>query len=369
MQTGAWKSMITLQLHGLDLTGLCLLAALLAVSAWTCLRPQPVLRQARPAAGQTFGFYLLLCAIAAPLLMYASLTSGLGMLQQAQPQLPDSAQWRPYRTMLWMLYGLVGLQQLFALQRLGFWPAPKARRLLPLASTALVLLPLAMAFGLLALDRFYFRHDAMPHAFIAMAALASISGVLLWLPAQMMAFRTAPERQAEPAIAPAPGPGSAAPVAMPAADAGELSARLTSAQEMERQLEELSALLEQENREAEQASHQELLEKDAALQETSIQQQVHEQKFLFESGLPCNLGMLVNGLIILDQPLDLRDHVRGDSLLHAAVRDGRHLLAQHLIDNGAPLAAVNWAGLSPRACTQDPAMLASLDAAAARIGK
>jgi hypothetical protein len=368
MQTGDWKSMITLQLHGADLTGLCLLAALLAISAWTCLRPQPVLRQARPPAGQTFGFYLLVCAIAAPLLMYASLASGLGSLQQAQPQLPDSAQWKPYRAILWMLYGLVGLQQLFALQRLGFWPAPKARRLLPLAATALVLLPLAMTFGLLALDRFYFQHDGMPHAFIATAALASISGVLLWLPAQIMASRTRPERQAEPALAAAPEPGPAQ-VAMPAAGASELSGRLSSTQEMVRHLDELSALLEQEKRDAEQASHRELLEKDAALQETTIQQQVHEQKFLFESGLPCNLGMLVNGLIILDQPLELRDHVRGDSLLHAVVRDGKQLLAQQLIDNGAPLAAVNWAGLSPRACTQDPAMLALLDAAAARIAK
>ena len=105
------------------------------------------------------------------------------------------------------------------------------------------------------------------------------------------------------------------------------------------------------------------------MNDSSIQQQVHEQKFLFESGLPCNLGMLVNGLIILDQPLDLRDHVRGDSLLHAAVRDGRLLLAQQLIDNGAPLDAVNWAGVAPRACSQDPAMLELLDAAAARVGK
>jgi hypothetical protein len=138
---------------------------------------------------------------------------------------------------------------------------------------------------------------------------------------------------------------------------------------MERRLDELSALLEQEKHEAELASQRELLEKDAALHEPTIQQQVHEQKFLFESGLPCNLGMLVNGLIILNQPLDLRDHVRGDSLLHAAVRNGKHLLAQHLIDNGAPLAAVNWAGLTPRACAQDPTMLELLDAVAARIAK
>jgi hypothetical protein len=138
---------------------------------------------------------------------------------------------------------------------------------------------------------------------------------------------------------------------------------------MEHQLDQLSALVEQEKREAEQASQRELLERDQALHESGIQQQVHEQKFLFESGLPCNLGMLVNGLIILDQPLDLRDHVRGDSLLHAVVRDGRHLLAQHLIDHGAPLDTANWAGLTPRACSHDPAMLELLDAAAARIAK
>jgi hypothetical protein len=368
MQTGNWQSMIALQLHGADLTGLCLLTALLAISAWICLRPQPALRETRPSAGQTFGFYLLLCAIAAPLLLYASLASGLGLLQQAQPQLSNTAQWKPYRAMLWVLYGLIGLQQLFALQRLGFWPAPRVRRLLPLAATALVLLPLAMACGLLALDRFYFQHGGMPHAFIGAAALASISGVLLWLPAQILASRTEPERRAEPALARTADDVAVVQPVMPATGASGLSERLDSTREMERQLDELSALLEHQKREADQASHRELLEKDAALHESTIQQQVHEQRFLFESGLPCNLGMLVNGLIILDQPLDLRDHVRGDSLLHAVVRDGKHLLAQHLIDNGAPLAAVNWAGLTPRACTQDPAMLELLDTAA-RIAK
>jgi hypothetical protein len=361
MQTGAWQSMITL-LHGADLTGLGLLPALLTLSAWTCLRPQPVLRQARPSAGQAFGFYLLLCAIAAPLLMFACLASGLSLLQKTQPLLAASPPWQPYRTMLWLLYGVVGLQQLFALQRLGFWPAPTARRLMPLASTALVLLPLAMSMGLLALHRLYFRQDGMPHVLVAAAALASISGILLWLPAQLMASRAKPVPRAEPA-------GGAAPQVMPAPAAGVSGGRLDSARELERQFNELSALLEQEKREAEQASQRELLEQDEALHESAIQQQVHEQKFLFESGLPCNLGMLVNGLIILDQPLDLHDHVRGDSLLHAVVRDGKHLLAQHLIDNGASLAAVNWAGLTPRACTQDAAMQELLDAAAARIPK
>ena len=362
MVTDGGQSMTTLLLTGADLNGLCMLTALLAVSAWTCLRPQTARRQAMPSAGQSFGFYLLLCAIAAPLLMFASLAYGLGLLQTAQPLLSASAQWRPYRAMIWLLYGVIGLQQLFALQRLGFWPAPRGRRLMPLASTGLVLLPLATAAGLLALNRFVFRQDGLPHAFIVAAALAAVSGILLWLPAQIMASGSEPERKAEPALAVM---ADAGPPLQPAAH----SAQLSSTEEMERRLTELSALLEQERRAAEQASQRAMLEEDEAQHGLTIQQQVHEQKFLFESGLPCNLGTLVNGLIILDQPLDLRDHVRGDSLLHAVVRDGKQLLAQQLIDNGAALSAVNWAGVTPRACTQDPAMLALLDAAAARSAK
>jgi hypothetical protein len=372
--TGAGQSMSTL-LHGADLTGLCLLTALLAISAWTCLRPQPVLQQTRPSAGQTFGFYLLLCAIAAPLLMFGSIAAGLGLLQKAQPLLTSSVQWQPYRNMLWLLYGVVGLQQLFALQRLGCWPAPSVRRMMPLAMTALLLVPLAMAFGLLALDRHSFQQGVMPHAAVVAAAVASISGIVLWLPAQILASRTAPERHAKPERDAMQQAAQAVQVSIPAADTDtdtdtdSIEARLGSTQEMERQLDELSALLEREKHEAGLARQRELQGKDGALHEPNIQQQVREQKFLFESGLPCNLGMLVNGLIILNQPLDLRDHVRGDSLLHAAVRNGKHLLAQHLIDNGAPLAAVNWAGLTPRACAQDPTMLELLDAAAARIAK
>jgi len=368
MESGGWQSM-TAMLHGADLTGLCLLTALLAVSAWTCLRPPPVPSQSRPAAAQTFGFYLLLCAIAAPLLMFASLASGLGQLQKAQPLLAASSHWQPYRAMLWVLYGVIGLQQLFALQRLGFWPAPRMPRMMPLTTTALVLLPLATALGLLALDRFYFRQEGMPHGMVATAAIASISGILLWLPAQMMASRTQASHRTEPGLAAAMHAGHETDVAMPVADPGARDTTLNSAQEMERQFNELSALLEQERQEAELASQRELLEKEEALHGSTIQQQVQEQKFLFESGLPCNLGMLVNGLVILDQAMDLRDHVRGDSLLHAAVRDAQYLLAQSLIENGAPLDAVNWAGLTPRACTQDPAMLELLDAAAARSAK
>ena len=369
MGTGGWQSMLTRLLQGADLTGLCMLTALLAVSAWTCLRPQAVQRQARPSAGQQFGFYLLLCAIAAPLLMFASLAAGLGLLQKAHPLLAESAGWRPYRAMIWVLYGVIGLQQLFALQRLGFWPGPSARRLMPLTSTGLVLLPLATAVGLLALNRFVFRQDGLPHAFIIAAALAAVSGILLWLPAQMMAVGNGPGQKAEPALAVRADAGNALQDAGPATQPAARSGQRSSTEEMERQLAELSALLEQETRAAEQASHRAWLEEDEALHGQTIQQQVHEQKFLFESGLPCNLGMLVNGLIILDQPLDLRDHVRGDSLLHAVVRDGRHLLAQQLVDNGALLSAVNWAGVTPRACTQEPAMMALLDAAAARLAK
>jgi hypothetical protein len=363
MQGGASQPMSSL-LHGVDLTGLCLLTALLAISSWACLRPRPAARGERPAAGQAYGFYLLLCAIAAPLLMFASIAAALGMLQKAQPLLAGLAEWKPYRTMLWMLYGVVGLQQLFALHGLGFWPASSARRRMPLASTALVLLPLAMASGLLALERLYLGHAGMPQGLVAAAALASVSGILLWLPAQSIASRTETGRRAEPALAAESRAGSDM---KPAADGN--GKRLGSAEEMERHMNELSALLEQEQREAEQLSQRKLLQQEQALNESTIQQQVQEQKFLFESGLPCNLGMLVNGLIILDQPLDLRDHVRGDSLLHAVVRDGKHLLAQHLIENGAPPAAVNWAGLTPRACSHDPAMLELLDAAMARIAK
>lgn len=367
MGTGDWQSMAML-LHGADLTGLCMLTALLALSAWACLRPQPAQRHRSPSAGQACGFYLLLCAIAAPLLMFASLAAGLGLLQKVQPLLSGSAQWRPYRTMIWLLYGMIGLQQLFALQRLGFWQAPRARRLMPLASTALVLIPLATAFGLLALNRFVFREHSLPHGVIVATALAAASGILLWLPAQMMKSGANAQQRARPAVAAAPDAGNSfghnASAAMPSMQQDRHAGLCSSTRELERQLDELSALLEEERRAAEQASHRELLEKDEALHGLTIQQQVHEQKFLFESGLPCNLGTLVNGLIILDQPLDLRDHVRGDSLLHAVVRDGRLLLAQQLVDSGALLSAVNWAGVTPRACTHDPAMIELLDAAA-----
>jgi len=267
----------TALLHGADLTGLCMLTALLALSAWVCLRPQLAVRGARPPAGQTSGLYLLLCAMAAPLLMFAGIAALPGMLEKAQPILTASAQWSAYRTMLWLLYGVIGLQQLFALQRLAFSPSPRIRRLMPLASTALVLLPLAAASGLLALDRLYLGQAGLSRGLVAAAALASISSLLLWLPMQAMASRAQAGPRAEPSLsAPLPAtPDSKAEAAVPTieGDGGQLS----SAAEMERHLNELSALLEQEQRRAEQDSQRELLQQEEALNESTIQQQVREQ--------------------------------------------------------------------------------------------
>ena len=356
MQTGFRQSLPTLLQNGADLTGLCLLTALLAISAWTCLRPQPVLRHGSPSDGQRYGFYLLLCALAAPLLMFASLACGLALLQKAQPLLAASALWKPYRTLIWLLYGLVGLQQLFALQRIGYRSALRKPGL-PLEASALLLLPLTMALGLLALDRAWLQHAGMPRIFMAAAALAAVSGITLWLPVQWLGSGTLRQPRADPAPSSAREPGDL----KPGARANALPTALSSAQEIELRLGEITQLLEQENTGAEQAGQRELLEQHAVQQASTIQQQVNEQKFLFESGLPCNLGLLVNGLIILDQPLDLRDHVRGDSLLHAALRNADRSLAERLIENGVDIGAANWAGVSARACTQDPGMLELLD--------
>ena len=106
------------------------------------------------------------------------------------------------------------------------------------------------------------------------------------------------------------------------------------------------------------------MDKHEVMQASTMPQRVNEQKCLFESGLPCNHGMLVNGLIILDQPLDLRDHLRGDSRLHAALRECNNSLAQTLVENGVDVGAVNWAGVSAHPCTQDAAMLELLDTVA-----
>ncbi len=362
MQTGYWQSLPALIQNGADLTGLFLLTALLTLSAWTCLRPQPVLRHRSPSAGQQHGFYLLLCALAPPLLMFASLACGLALLQKAQPLLAASALWKPYRTLTWLLYGLVGLQQLFALQRIAYGSAPRKGGM-PLAASTL-LLPLAMALGLLALERACLPQANMPHLYMAATALATISGIALWLPVQLLRSGTLRTPRAEPTLASTQELEELVQDDEPGRPAQALPTALSAAQEIELRLGEISLLLEQEKTEAEQASQHELLEQHEVRQASTIQQQVNEQKFLFESGLPCNLGLLVNGLIILDQPLDLRDHVRGDSLLHAALRNANRSLAQQLIEHGVDIGAANWAGVSARACTQDPDMLALLDTVA-----
>ena len=77
MQPGFGQSLITLLQNGADATGLCLLAAILAVSAWTCLRRGSL------SPARKHGSYLLLCALAAPLSMFASLACGLALLQKA----------------------------------------------------------------------------------------------------------------------------------------------------------------------------------------------------------------------------------------------------------------------------------------------
>lgn len=355
MQTGSLHTLITLFRSGIDLTGLSMLTAVLAVSAWTCLRPQPVLRHGMPAAGQAHGFYLLLCTLAAPLLMFASLACGLALLLQAHPQPLALSLWKPYRSLVWLLYGLIAIQQLYALQRLALHPPSRPRQTMLLAGA--LLLPIAMALGLLALDRVYFQQAGMPRVFIAAAALAAVMGIALWLPAQLMNARGEQQPRAEPVLtAQSVQPAEQALTGFPVGP--------STAQEMETRLAEISRLLEEETTQAEQASQRELLEQHEVAQASTIQQQVNEQKFLFESGLPCNLALLVNGLIILDQPLDMRDHVRGDTLLHAVSRNGDFALAKQLIESGVDIAAVNWAGFSARACTQDPVMLDLLDAAA-----
>lgn len=357
MQTGFWRSLITLLQNGADATGLCLLAALLAVSAWTCLR------RGSPSPARKHGTYLLLCALAAPLLMFAILACGLALAQNAQSLPMASALWKHYRTLTWLLYGLVGMQQLYAYQRLAYWPATRPRRLMPLAAGTL-LLPLAVALSLFALDRAYCQQAGMPALAMALAALSSISGILLWLPVQLMTVSSKRHQRAEPVLTPGPEHDKLPQAGMPGAPADVLPTALSTAQKIELRLGEIAQLLEQEQTQAEHASQCAMLDKHEVMQASTMQQRVNEQKFLFESGLPCKLGMLVNGLIILDQPLDLRDHVRGDSLLHAALREGNNSLAQKLVENGVDVGAVNWAGVSASACTQDAAMLELLDTVA-----
>ena len=351
MQTGYGHSLITLLQNGADATGLGLLAALLAVSAWTWLRP------GRPIAGRKRDVYFLLCMLAAPLLMFACLACGLAALQRA-PSLPTATMaWTSYRTLVWLLYALVGLQQLYGLQRMAHQPGSQPYRNTALAS-GMLLLPLAMALGLLALDRACLQQANMPAMATALAALSSISGILLWLPVRLMTAGTEQGLKNGPTRTPEPDHDI---LPRPAVPAEVLPSALVTALEIETRLGEIEQLLQQERSQADQADQRTTLEADQAMQASTMQQQVNEQRFLFESGLPCRLGVLVNGLIILDQPLDLRDHVRGNSLLHAALREGNRSLAQQLIEHGADIAAVNWAGLSVRACTQDAAILEQLD--------
>jgi hypothetical protein len=354
----AWASAPSLIIAGTDLAGLCMLAGVLAVSAWYCLWPPPVLRHTPPSAGQRHGTLLALCALAAPLLLFACLAGALALAEQAGTPLPAA---HPARLLVWALYAAIGLAQLFALQRLAYWPAPRLRSLMPLAASSLLLPPLATGVALLALEHRFLASGSMPGTAIAAAAGAAVSGSLLWLPVQWrssVADDTS-SGPAEPVLAAA---DTAAEVAQPAMDdaaAKAGKAARSAAQELESRLQEIAAMLEQEKSAAE---HQQRA-RDEILYASAMRQQVNSQKFLFESGLPCNLAMLVNGLIILDLPLDMHDHVRGDTLLHAAVRDGDAALVRQLLDHGISVSAPNWAGLSARAGAQEAEIRALLEAA------
>jgi len=353
----SWTSAPSLILAGIDLTGLCMLTGVLAASAWYCLSPPPVLRHTAPSAGQRHGVLLALCALAAPLLLFASMAGALALAQQAGTALPAS---HPARLLAWGLYAAIGLAQLFALQRLAYWPAPRLPRMMPLAASALLLLPLATGTALLALEHRLLAPGSMPGMAIAIAAGAAVSGILLWLPVQWRNCipAEADGGRSEPAMASAET--AAAPLPAADDDAAERGQAVRSAaQEMESRLQEIAAMLEQENSALDEERHA----RDEIQYASAMKQQVNSQKFLFESGLPCNLAMLVNGLIILDLPLDMHDHVRGDTLLHAAVREGDAALVRQLLDHGVSVSAPNWAGLSARASAEDAEIQALLEAA------
>ncbi|HEX8883116.1 MAG TPA: hypothetical protein VF797_01345, partial [Noviherbaspirillum sp.] len=195
---------------------------------------------------------------------------------------------------------------------------------------------------------------------IAAAAGASVSGIVLWLPVQWRSCiaSDAGSERTEPVLACAETGATPQPAMEDGAAPANRAAR-SPAQEMESRLEEIAAMLEQEKSAAEQQQRAQ----DEIQYASAMRQQVNSQKFLFESGLPCNLAMLVNGLIILDLPLDVHDHVRGDTLLHAAVRDNDVALVRQLLDHGINVSAPNWAGLSARAGAQNPEIQALLDAA------
>lgn len=352
-----WAAAPSLIVAGTDLAGLCMLTGVVAASAWYCLSPPPVLRHTAPSAGQRHGILLALCALTAPLLLFACLAGALALAQEAGTPLPAS---HPARLLVWGLYGAIGVAQLFALQRLAYWPAPRLRRLMPLAASSLLLLPLATAMALLALEHRFLLPGSMPRMAIAAAAGAAVSGILLWLPAQWRSciVAHAGTGRTEPAMACAETTVVPQPT-MEEGAAKEGKAARSAAQEMESRLQEIAAMLEQEK----SADEQKQRAQDEILYASAMRQQVNSQKFLFESGLPCNLAMLVNGLIILDLPLDMHDHVRGDTLLHAAVRDGDIALVRQLLDHGVSVCAPNWAGLSARAGAQNAEVQALLDAA------
>lgn len=352
-----WALAPSLIVAGTDLAGLCMLTGVLAASAWYCLSPPPMLRHTVPSAGQRHGILLALCALTASLLLFACLAGALGLAQQAGTPLPAS---HPARLLVWGVYGAIGLAQLFALQRLAYWPAPQLRRLMPLAASSLLLLPLATALALMAVQHRFLLPGSVPGMVIAAAAVAAAGGILLWLPVQWRSCIAADAGtgRTEPAMAYT----ETTAVSQPTLDEGAArdgQAARSAAQEMESRLQEIAAMLEQEKSAAEQQQRAQ----DEILYASAMRQQVNSQKFLFESGLPCNLAMLVNGLIILDLPLDMHDHVRGDTLLHAAVRDGDIALVRQLLDHGVSVAAPNWAGLSARSGAQNAEIEALLDAA------
>jgi hypothetical protein len=355
---------------GAGLPGLCMLAALLVISGWYCLKPQPWSQSASRAKSdaahlrQPPRFYVLLCMLPAPALMFVSLASGLALLQQAYPAALEQAGWKHYLALVWLLYGVIGLQQLFALQRMALQASPQRRRFMPLAASALVLLPAAMALSLLALDHVYFGGAGKPRAPWAGATAASITGLVPWLlmqaPARAAGHGKTADAAREPdfaSVAEQARQQKTSPVAVPAA--------LEPTEKVEFCVPEISPLPAQDQQDKDTPpagkDEDEALKQNEVLLSSSIREKVSEQRFLFESGLPCNLGVLVHGLVILDQTLDLRDHVRGDTLLHAAVRKGDGQLMRFLIENGADVSAVNWSGLRARASTQDVELQKILD--------
>ena len=114
MATSDLQLLFSLLRGGADLTGLCILAALLVLSGWYCLqpqsRPEPASRAISPTAAHVRRprrFYLLLCMLPAPVLMFAGLASGLALLQQAYPAALAQAGWKHYRALVWLLYGII----------------------------------------------------------------------------------------------------------------------------------------------------------------------------------------------------------------------------------------------------------------------